>query len=298
MRSILRQLVPNLGTIIVVAAMLLVYNAQAASDNSPETPANPDVVPGVISYQGTLMDKGIGEPFNGSLDITFRVYSAETGGTALWEEQHAVTVTEGLFNVNLGSITPFSSAILGSDPLYLGVQVESDAEMTPREVIGASPQTIGILDGSVTTAKIANAAVTSSKMAPTLYDNFLSHGVETTSAYPNLVETGNSIDFTCEVDCLVLIMHRGLITADTSGTRVEVVVKIDGSVAAFHELGLYETTYVPVEGFSYANLPSGSHTISVTFACSQFTPSATCRYYGDSGGRYEHLSVMVFAQEP
>ena len=295
-RSILRQLIPNLGTIIVVAAMLLVYNAQAASKNSPEAPANPDVVPGVISYQGTLMDKGTGEPFNGSLDITFRVYSAETGGTARWEEQHTVTVTEGLFHVNLGSITPFSSEILGSEPLYLGVQVESDAEMTPREVIGASPQAIGISDGSVITAKIANAAVTSSKVAPAWYEIFTTAPVDTTST--TYVDVGTSFSFDCDVNCVAFIMHRGLIRADTPGTRVDVRVVIDNSIVSFGELGLYETTFVPVQGFGFENLAAGSHTIKIQFACSQYTPPATCQYYGDAGGSFDRLSVMVFAQEP
>lgn len=155
LRTILRQLVPNLGTIVVVAAMLFVYNAQASSANTPETPASPDVVPGVVSYQGTLIDNNTSEGYTGSVDITFRIYTAETGGAALWEEQHTVTVTEGLFQVNLGSITPFTTDIWNNDPLYLGVQVNGDAEMMPREIINATPLAVTVSDQSITPSKLS-----------------------------------------------------------------------------------------------------------------------------------------------
>ena len=129
-----RYFVPNLGTLILMALMLLVYRASAA----PNGPAAPDATPGTISYQGMLNDAA-GQPINGSTNITFRLYSVPTGGTALWTEAHtganAVPVSNGLFNVLLGSLTPISASVWSNANVYLGVQVGGDAEMTPREIV-------------------------------------------------------------------------------------------------------------------------------------------------------------------
>ncbi len=87
-------------------------------------------VPAVMSYQGILKD-GSGNYLTGTYSMVFRIYSASTGGTALWTEtQSSVSVSSGKFNVLLGSVTT-----LGLDfdtDYWLSVQVGADSEMTPR----------------------------------------------------------------------------------------------------------------------------------------------------------------------
>ena len=65
---------------------------------------------------------------------------AATNGTAQWTETrngaNTVQVNNGLFSVFLGSVTGIPTSILNT-PLWLGVQVGSDPEMTPREQLGA-----------------------------------------------------------------------------------------------------------------------------------------------------------------
>ena len=59
------------------------------------------------------------------------IYAQESGGTALWTESHPdVVLLSGVYNVLLGSITPLS--LLFDRPYYLGIQVGTDPEMTPR----------------------------------------------------------------------------------------------------------------------------------------------------------------------
>jgi len=70
-----------------------------------------------------------------TINITFTLYNASTGGTALWNETQNVQVSNGLFNVQLGSVQQLSSAIILSDSLYLGIQVGADAEMLPKQRI-------------------------------------------------------------------------------------------------------------------------------------------------------------------
>lgn len=100
-------------------------------------------VPQRINYQGTLNNK-IGGPANGSFNMTFRIYSTATGTTPLWTEAWSTTnaspvvVTEGVFNVLLGSITPFSNEFFATYPkTYLGVAVANDSEMLPRQMIAS-----------------------------------------------------------------------------------------------------------------------------------------------------------------
>ncbi len=92
-------------------------------------------VPEIINYQGSLSDS-TGNPVNATVNITFTLYDVESGpGTILWQETQSVDVTNGLFNVQLGADTvgnPLSASIL-NDPVYLGVQIDTDAEMTPRQ---------------------------------------------------------------------------------------------------------------------------------------------------------------------
>ena len=89
-------------------------------------------VPQTINYQGYLTHSN-GEPVDQAVNMTFTIYDAATGGNALWSETLSnVLVTEGVFNVILGEETPVQASIL-SGQLYLGLTVEGDPEMTPRQ---------------------------------------------------------------------------------------------------------------------------------------------------------------------
>ena len=91
-------------------------------------------IPRLISYQGMLNDAN-GLPISSTVGVTFSIYNAETGGVALWSETQSVPVSNGLFNVKLGSITPLLPSLFDQDSLYLGIQVGSDPEMLPRQQI-------------------------------------------------------------------------------------------------------------------------------------------------------------------
>ena len=150
------QLIPNAGTLVMMALLLFAYHAWAAPSAAPQVAPASQVNTGMLSYQGYLTDAS-DEPLTGDVDITFRLYDAPSGGAALWTEAHtnanAVPVDDGLFNVMLGSLTPISSTVWSSGASYLGVQVGNDAEMAPREVVGNVPTAMTVPDGAITPAK-------------------------------------------------------------------------------------------------------------------------------------------------
>jgi hypothetical protein len=96
-------------------------------------------VPQTISYQGALTDSS-GAPVTGPVDMTFSLWDSPNivGATLLWQETLDVMVANGAFEVLLGADAgnPLPAAIF-ENPVYLGIAVGGDAEMTPRQALAA-----------------------------------------------------------------------------------------------------------------------------------------------------------------
>jgi len=95
-------------------------------------------VPNLIDFNGRLTDSS-GNAVDQTVNITFKLYDAESGGTALWTETQTVNVTDGLFNVQLGSVTALDESNFSSSERWIGISVGTDSEMTPRTRIAAVP---------------------------------------------------------------------------------------------------------------------------------------------------------------
>jgi hypothetical protein len=89
-------------------------------------------IPQLISIQGRLTDAA-GVPLTGSNNLTFLIYDAYSGGSALWTEYHNdtnnLTVTNGVFNVLLGSITALNLPF--NESYWLEVIVNGETQ-SPR----------------------------------------------------------------------------------------------------------------------------------------------------------------------
>lgn len=95
-------------------------------------------VPQVINYQGQLTDAS-GNPANGTFTIVFSIFGAATGGTALYSETQSVTVSNGVFNVLIGSVNPVPLNLFDSSPdRYLEITVNGTV-LTPRRRFGSVP---------------------------------------------------------------------------------------------------------------------------------------------------------------
>jgi len=158
-----KRLLPLLGnmifTLIIVATLLVAQNNGLlplfAAPNAQTAST------GTIAYQGRLADAE-GNALTDTVNMSFRLYSAAAGGAPLWEEQWtgttSVQVSDGLFNVMLGSVSPIpQDVITGNSNLFLGITVGTDSEMSPRVQLGSVPfatQALTVPDASITSRKV------------------------------------------------------------------------------------------------------------------------------------------------
>ena len=115
-----------------------------------------------ISYQGYLTDGG-GNPVTGNRAMTFRLYTTSSGGSAVWTESHgSVPVSNGLFTVALGSVTPLDEANF-HQPLYLEVVVAGET-LPGRQALLGAPYAFSLVPGAVVKGSINNTETYSSTL--------------------------------------------------------------------------------------------------------------------------------------
>lgn len=101
-------------------------------------------VPGMINFQGRLLDANK-LPRNGSFAMTFKVCDSPAGACntpcavgnpCLWTEDQTVPVTNGVFAVQLGSVTALGADVFALTPRYLDITVAGET-LAPRERLAA-----------------------------------------------------------------------------------------------------------------------------------------------------------------
>lgn len=108
-----------------------------------------------INFQGKVVNKTTGTNVSdGSYNFVFRMYTASSGGVAIWTESKSLTVTNGIFQTNLGDVTSLPGSVdFNTDTIYLGIEYNSDGEMSPRIRFTAVPYAFNA-------AKVAGLTVT------------------------------------------------------------------------------------------------------------------------------------------
>lgn len=117
-----------------------------------------------LFYQGLLFDPN-GSPIEGTLPMTFRIYTSSTGGTPLWEETQSIALSEGIFTAELGGTTTFPVALFDEETLYLGIQIAGESELSPRSALFSVPFAQQC-EEAITAKSLANNIVTSQSMTP------------------------------------------------------------------------------------------------------------------------------------
>lgn len=113
-------------------------------DSSLAQSAGPDevtAVPSSLNYRGVLRDGQGTLLATGGYTMTFKIYSAVTGGNPLYSDtQTGVAVRDGAFSVSLTGLN--NSLFTGSATRYIGVTVDPFAEMAPRQRLASVPYAV------------------------------------------------------------------------------------------------------------------------------------------------------------
>ena len=130
---------PLLLVLVVFGAALLV------------TACGPDRT---LGYQGRLTDAS-GNPINGTVSMTFKLFTQSTGGSAQFTETQNVTVSNGLFNAGIGGNTANGTygldgidPALFAQPLWLEISVNGQA-LSPRQKLGGAPYAMTLAPGAI-----------------------------------------------------------------------------------------------------------------------------------------------------
>jgi len=95
--------------------------------------------PKTLSFSGQLTEGST--LLDAVVPMTFKLY--DDGGTwTEWTETHpSVSVVNGLFTVLLGGINPLPDSLF-TGPLFVGIQVDDDPELSPRTALSGSACTM------------------------------------------------------------------------------------------------------------------------------------------------------------
>lgn len=98
-------------------------------------------LPRTISFQGALTGAD-GKPLTGPHTLAISLYDTETLGAPIFTESHGVELTNGIFNLLIGSHDPLPGDIVFDKAYWLGVMVDGQPELAPRMPLTAVPYAI------------------------------------------------------------------------------------------------------------------------------------------------------------
>jgi hypothetical protein len=131
------------GRIVAAFSLVLCTGLLSGVDAADQT-SGPvaRAVPAQIAFQGLLFDdtQFPAAPVEGTVNLTVRLWDAASGGTAQWgpEAHVSVPVNQGVFQIALGSSIALPISIFDGSPLWLGIEVNAEAEL-PRTQLLAAP---------------------------------------------------------------------------------------------------------------------------------------------------------------
>ena len=241
-----------------------------------------------IPFVARLADGGT--PLTGNHDLVVELYSAGSGGSALWsEERNPVAIpADGLLYLDLGSVTPFTNPSMIFDGTTKYLQITIDGQIsTSRIPVESAPYAI-----NASTAATADSATTA--------NNATNLGGRPASAYQPTISPGAtcvagtyiaSIDpstgvATCMADNIYTAAAGGGLKLSSNAFSVdptlfqERVTEMCGATGAIGKINQDGTvscnTFPTYAAGTGLNLNAGTNTFSVDTTTTQARVTQTC----------------------
>ncbi len=226
-------------------------------------------VPYKMNFQGRLADATGTPKADGTYNIIFRIYNS--ANTAVWTESHlvsntqGVTVTGGLFTVQLGSITALSPSLFNSATAnQSGMTLEVELP-TPATATSSSPSWT---EGAMTPRNpISTSAYSFNSDTIDGIDSADLGQLGTTNSWTNTNSFSGAVTLTQNSTSALTVQNSSnaaVLTVDTSNLRV-----IVGSLT--NGIALSDTGII----YSGTARPSNTITLSPEYAGATFTPDGT-----------------------
>lgn len=122
--------------LILLAISIAALFAMLFNVSQPSTVDAATTLPTKMNFQGRITNSLGLILANGTYNMRFKIYNASSGGTLQWSEDRLVAATQGVsitngqFNVQLGSISSLPASIFTSNSLYFEVELPTPASAT------------------------------------------------------------------------------------------------------------------------------------------------------------------------
>lgn len=159
-------------------------SGEATPNNSSAASTAPSTVPRLVRFAGTASDLD-GKPLSGALNLTFSLYSEQTGGSPLWQESQNVQADAmGHYSVQLGASSPDgmpAQLFVTGEARWLGILVAGQTEQ-PRVLLLSVPYALKAADAETVGGLPASAFVLAANQPLTGSGNKLSASNTPTNA--------------------------------------------------------------------------------------------------------------------
>jgi hypothetical protein len=119
-----------------------------------------------FTFQGVLQDSD-GVPISSTVNMVFKIY--DSSDNILWTETKPVQIISGEFHLLLGkSVSNPIGFTVNEQARYIGVAVDGDPEMSPRQEVGGvlrAGVALSVTDNAISASKIADNAIAPLKLA-------------------------------------------------------------------------------------------------------------------------------------
>lgn len=257
------------GTTRMVPILIFVFLCFYQSAGAVST------VPTQMNFQGKLTDAAGEIVADGSYNMKLRLYDASTGGALQWSEDRlvsasqGVSVTNGVFAVQLGSISSLSAGLFDGSPTNLYLEVELP---TPATATSASPSWT---EGAMTPRN--QLATSAYAFNSEMLDGFDSSDFGKLAS-ANLFTAANSIDVSSASAFQVKNGLTNLFNVNTSSSVVTIGATDSTGVALVLDTKNTSGDPTGVVGGMYYNSNSSK------FRCYQGAAWADCIGAGGGGG--------------